>query len=141
MQALKVIEADAKNSSAGGTADGASDSDLPDGDLLREGPVLRKDHFTAALRPRHLKLFKNRLRFFRADDSTIDYHINLQDLVNANRRKYSKNEKDFSPGYQRRADHTDAIILTLKNGTHHEFRLDSTENAKAWLAAPKGESW
>ena len=119
-------------------ADGASDSDLPDGDLLREGRC-SQGSLHCSLASRHLKLFKNRLRF-RADDSTIDYHINLQDLVNANRRKYSKNEKDFSPGYQRRADHTDAIILTLKNGTHHEFRLDSTENAKAWLAALKGES-
>ena len=38
-------------------------ADLPNGILVKEGPVRRKDYFTEGLRPRHLHLHLNRLLF------------------------------------------------------------------------------
>ena len=102
-------------------------SKLSDGELTYNGDVARKDYFMANLRRRHLKLYTNCLRFYHFEDDVENYHIDIQDLAKVQRilRLEEKQHKDWP----------EAIVLILKNGNVHEFRVQTDNIAEAWVSA------
>ena len=134
-QPLEVIE----KTGASGDNDGSSGASgrgatvvKPDGPLIHEGPVRRKDFFTEACRPRQLKLHLNRLLFHRTDLEgarvRAPYSVDVDDLKRAARLI-----NPSAPMGMR-----DTVRLVLKDESTHEFMCDDTDTAVEWINMLRG---
>jgi hypothetical protein len=130
----KISTASVEGGAAGAAASGGSDIAAvvikPDGPLIYEGLVRRKDFFTEACRPRRLKLYLNRLMFYRCTDKEgkAPYCVDVDQLKRAARLINPSAEEGMR----------DTVRLVLKDESTHEFMCDDTDTAVEWINMLRG---